>query len=642
MNFCRFYFSLFTLILLLALSIVKNSVAQSPDSISSEFDLGSFDPFAIDALSDTNDEAIDNLKSADQLITEADFLLEDQRPLDGRTKLMRALKKEPGNYRAYMLLSGYYLVHVGHFKLALRYIRKSQDLFIAQNGQPPYEAKRTQAEHAYILYLLSQARLNLDDYKGSLEVLERFAALDYKASWYAGTKAWTLMKLGKIQDAIKVARLGVIEGSEPGRTLNMLGILLSMSGQPAEALKIFKEAISYEFSMGSLGQPATPLNNSGEVFKEMFDDERAESNWLRATSLPDGCEHYLPTLNVSLLYFEQMNLEAVKRAIKTFEQCIAQYPLRNGEEHKALLSFTQGKVLQLSGNPQKSLSLFENANKSRQWFGKIGTSQDDLKAAVTSALSMTHFNIANRLKFFSTENWYDLVINQQKILFHKLASWWLKRKASRLLTEEMGQLEDINIRNTDSLLEYPTLGFILSGLSPDNLQRRIELEKKTDNRPQASVFYQAYLAESLIEHNKTHEGIFIIDQSLPLCRDRFDVLLKTHLLALRLQHIPINSKDYVNLGTSLFKLNRIGFRNYGFALPVQLTISDNNFERIINKAGFINNPLASEFKLSISNSDGQFVANADLPVVGKMRLTSDNLSDLLNRLNDTIFTEDIL
>jgi hypothetical protein len=255
---------------------------------------------------------------------------------------------------------------------------------------------------------------------------------------------------------------------------------------------------------------------------------------------------------------------------------------------------------------------------------------------------MAHFNIANRLKFFSTNSWYDWAINQQKIIFHKLTSWWLNRKARRLLTEEMGQLEDINVRNTDSLLEYPTLGFILSGLSPNNLQRRIELEKKTDTRPQASVFYQAYIAESLIHHNRTHEGIFIIDQSLPLCRDRFDVLLKTHLLALRLSQIPVNSQDYVNLGASLFKLNRVGFRNYGFALPVQLTVSDNSFAKIIKNAGFINNSAANEFKLSITRSDGQYVASADLPIVGKMRLTSDNLSDLLNRLNDTIFTEDVL
>jgi hypothetical protein len=120
------------------------------------------------------------------------------------------------------------------------------------------------------------------------------------------------------------------------------------------------------------------------------------------------------------------------------------------------------------------------------------------------------------------------------------------------------------------------------------------------------------------------------------------VLLKTHLLALRLRQIPVNSQDYVNLGASLFKLNRVGFRNYGFALPVQLTVSDNSFAKIIKNAGFINNSAANEFKLSITRSDGQYVASADLPIVGKMRLTSDNLSDLLNRLNDTIFTEDVL
>ena len=37
------------------------------------------------------------------------------------------------------------------------------------------------------------------------------------------------------------------------------------------------------------------------------------------------------------------------------------------------------------------------------------------------------------------------------------------RKARRLLAEDLDKIEDINIRHTDSLLEYPTLGDVLAG-----------------------------------------------------------------------------------------------------------------------------------------------------------------------------------
>ena len=137
----------------------------------------------------------------------------------------------------------------------------------------------------------------------------------------------------------------------------MLGILLSMHGDRDESLKIFRQAIAYELSEGNLGQPATPLNNSGEVYKEIFSEDSAESSWLKATSMPDGCDHVLPSLNLSLLYFDELNLDGAKRAMDSFESCIAQYPLRNGEEHRALVSLARGRIALLSGNPDLAIYL---------------------------------------------------------------------------------------------------------------------------------------------------------------------------------------------------------------------------------------------------------------------------------------------
>src|SRR5690606_8601721 len=148
---------------------------------------------------------------------------------------------------------------------------------------------------------LSQARLNLDDYEGAKEVLDEFSSYSYFAPWYPGSRSWVLMKLGDLEEAIRISKVGIMAGAEPGRTLNMLGILLSMTGERQGSLDVFKQAIRYELSLGQLGQPATPLNNSGEVYKEIFEEEEAERSWLRATSLPDGCEHVLRSLNLALM-----------------------------------------------------------------------------------------------------------------------------------------------------------------------------------------------------------------------------------------------------------------------------------------------------------------------------------------------------
>ena len=302
-----------------------------------------FDPFDGTQFPDPDGGNDDN-KSALELVTEAAQLFSDERLLDGRTKLLKALHKDPKQYRVHMMLSGYYIQHVGHFRLALRYALQAQELFFAKNGRPPYNDYVTESEHKQILYLLAQSRLNLDNYQGSFDTLEEFNSYGYYEEWYPGTRSWVLMKLGRLDEAIKVAKLGALSSLESGRALNMLGILYSMKGEREQSLAVFKKAIEYELSLGSEGEPATPLNNSGEVYKEAYQDDRAESSWLKAISLPDGCEHVLPSLNLAVLYIDQLNFKGAKRAIDSFESCVAQFPLRNGEEHRAFVQFARGRI----------------------------------------------------------------------------------------------------------------------------------------------------------------------------------------------------------------------------------------------------------------------------------------------------------
>jgi tetratricopeptide (TPR) repeat protein len=603
------------------------------------------DPLWSDSDSLEEDEKLDELKTADQLIGEADFLLDDQRLLDARTKLMRALKKEPKNYRAHMMLSGYYLVHVGHFRLSLRYVREAERLFLEKNGPPPYIDARALAEHGQILYLISQARLNLDDYQGALDSLDDFERLHYQAQWYPGTRAWILMKLGKIEDAIRIARAGVIGGAEPGRTLNMLGILLSMHGEREESLSIFREAIAWELSQGSNGQPATPLNNSGEVYKELFMDEKAESNWLRAMGMPDGCEHILPTLNVSLLYFDQMNLDGAKKAFDSFESCVAQYPLRNGEEHKALLAFGRGRILLLSGRAEASLEQFEQSNKDRQWFGKIGTSEQDLSAAILQSMSQAHYAIANRLRLTIVDSIWDSFFNVQEEYFHQMLGWWYERKARRLLIEELKELEDISIRNTDSLLEYPTLGTVLRGLSTVSLKTRIELEHKTDSRKVARNFYEGYLGENLLFHGNETQGLALIQNAITNARSHFDDLFKAHLQALLLTRLSPDSASYDQIIQELFTLNRVLLRDRGLALPVKISGSlGSNELTLLRQAGIIpsQNSQAS-VEITFTRHQDSILAEVKAPLAsgGVMQLKGERFSDLVNRLNENLFSIDV-
>ena len=600
------------------------------------------DPFDLPLMLGTDDQD-DEHKSVDELLLDATILLNDERLIDARTKLLKALRKDPKEYRTHMMLSGYYMQYVGHFRLALKYTKQAMDLFFDKNGKPPYQDLRAQNEHAHLLYLLAQARLNLDNYAGSLEILDEFSSYNYYGGWYAGTRAWVLMKLNRVEEAIKVARLGILMGAEPGRTLNMLGILLSLNKNREDSLKIFRDAITYEMSLGISGQPATPLNNSGEVYKEIFEEDKAETNWLRAIRLPDGCEHVLPSLNLALLYIEQQNFVAAKSTMDSFESCVAQFPLRNGEEHRALVHLARGRISLHAGNVDGAIKHFEAALQQRQWFGKIGTSVNDLVSATMISLSQALRAKNNHLLLSPKSGILDSANSLRQRAVNRTRAWWLMRRATQILTEDLNDLEDIYVRSTDSMIEYPTFGELLARLPRSSLEKRLAHESKLDDRQGATIYYKAWLAENYLSSLRRKEGIEILKQTINDARPRYDNLLKTHSLLLLLKHTSLGSDEHIKIAEEIFNLNRSKLRNYG--LPLFVNFQDLPAEIISNfeKSPFyLNNSKKSGFLIRYQYENNEHVLSflSSSTALSNFKVKGESLHQISSKFIDAVFTEE--
>jgi hypothetical protein len=585
----------------------------------------------------------DKVKSADELIAEANVLLQDERPLDARTKLLRALQRDPKAYRAHILLASYYMTQVGHFRLALKYVKQAQKLFSEEQGNPPFYSYEPRTVHGYLLYLLSQARLNLDDYAGALEVLDEFKSYGYDEDWYAGTRSWILMKLGRLDEAIKVAREGLQQGSELGRTLNMLGILLSMKGDRQGSLDIFQEATKLEFSLGKSGSPATPLNNAGEVYKEIFLESKAQGSWLKAVSLPDGCEHVLPALNLSLLLIDQINLSGAKRAIDNFESCVAQFPLRNGEEHRALVRLARGRIALHSGFAAEATKHFEEALQKQQWFGKIGTSEDDLKVALLISLSQSLQAENNYTEMRLKDGPVDIAKSKFQQTSNRIRAWWSLRRAKQILIDDLSFMEDLFIRNTDSMIEYPTFGEALKDIPSQILEEKIKKEIALDARPQAMLYYSQYRAENELANGEISKGLELLNKVLSEARPEGDALLRARALVTKLSLLDRNSVEYTALAGAAFKIFPALLRNYGLALPVNVTSQDPSLISLLADSPF----------LAISSKDLGinliYEANSNPPTLSflsdtgaghkSLKVSGTNLKELINKLADSVFTE---
>lgn len=580
-----------------------------------------FDPFDSSADEETSIED----KTADELVLDAITLLQDERLLDARSRLIQAIKKDPKNIRAHSFLGHYYMTYVGHFRLAERYIEKAFSLFYEQYGNPPYYDSLTEATHMHLYNLKSQSKLNLDLYKEALDVLDEFARQGYMASWYPASRAWILMKLGNIQDAIRVARAGVISGAEPSRTLNMLGILLSMNQQPKESISIFEAAIDLEESLGKLGNPATPLNNMGEVYEEIFDDKSAEISYLRALSKQDACEHILPALNLALLYIDQLNLIGAKKAIDNFESCIAQYPLRNGEEHRAFVHLARGRIALYAGEIDQAINHFESALQKKQWFGKIGTSIEDLQVGVMQSLAQALL-VKNNIVITTNISFFERVREIWAGIKRRIRAFWLKREAKQILIERLKDFEDLKIRNTDSMLEYPTLGGILSSIPRSFIIPRIEEQKKSDLRPHAQVFYSLYEAQI---RNDSSLALDLLSKLRP----KYDELLRTEALNL----LSDKSIEYKHL---LFNRSPVVFRNHGHRLEVKLSPSERWTRKLISRTPFIesrDSPFTLVFVRSKNGIEISFLSSN--PTTHNSRASGKDEEAVMDSLVRSIFVE---
>lgn len=618
-------FALIAFVLLCA----ANTYAQQPDEYASDL-------YPDESLTSAITNEGDDQKSATELYTEGSMLLMDERLLDARSKLLKALAKDPKFYKAHILLAGYYTSHVGHHRLALKYIKQAQDLFTEQNGPPPYSAAEVRLEHAQILYMLAQIRLSLDEYDNALAVLDRFEAAGYFGGWYPGTRAWVLMKLGRISEAIEIARVGVLAGAEPGRTLNMLGILYSVNGQREKSIKVFDEAIDYEFTLGSAGQPATPLNNQAEVYREDFDEDRAETGWSRALSLPDGCEHVLPALNLSTMLNEQLRFAESWRTMTNFNQCVAQYALRNGEEHKALVNLAMGRIQMHTGRVDQALDMLHEALQERQWFGKIGTNVDDMQAAASISLAQALRRKVNVLSSIVPTSFKERLSIYWQIIKLSTERWWLLRKTRSLVSSEMKSFEDLSIRNTDSIIEYPWIGEFMASFPEQTAIKRIEAEEAADNRSKANRYYEIFKAQVYFEHGDYASAAEIL-KKLPALREVKDAALAMNVKLMHLGMLPHTAQSFVQLAVDVYKTERSALLTNGIPLPVKIKASDALLSALSDRAFQVaDSPLIIEGgKLE----NGTYQLTLDLAGIGgeKISATGDTIEGAVNAFTAKVF-----
>ncbi len=562
-------------------------------------------------------------KSPERLLREGMLLYQTGRGIDARAKFEELLSLTPNDYKPYYHLGQYYLIDVGHFKLAYRYLKKARELFENRYtimGSEFLSDFQLQNEYSILLYLVAESALNLDFYEESLEVLNEYAEL-YQSAWYPGQKAWVLMKLKRIEEAIEVAKLGLLQGADPKRTWNILGILLSVSGQRELSLDAFSRAVDYEFTMRGNSQAATPLNNAGEVYRELFQDHYAESAWKTALSLPDGCEHILPSINLSILYTDQLRIFQALQTLADFEACYAKRPERKDTEHRTILALARGKLQIFLNKPEEALRLLSQAASDQQWFGKIGTNENDVKFAAWVSLAQAHQLESERLLDTITDSLFESFINRTSSYKHKISAWWLNRTAKLFSVQELDDFEDLSIRHTDTMITYPMLGSLLAHFDTTSLERRISRFLQTDKRKEAAAYYSHYLARNYFKNGNDAKALSLAKEVHSQFRNH-ERLMQAENLALKIlletdtffwwkqKSLILEQSENIE---ALYRISPAHLRLYGIPLPVQLDIEEgieksirNDLRSYLTKRRFIlSDSTEASYRVLVSKSAGK-------------------------------------
>jgi hypothetical protein len=350
-----------------------------------------------------------------------------------------------------------------------------------------------------------------------------------------------------------------------------------------------------------------------------------------------------------LLYIEHTKFRAAASAIDSFEKCIAQFPLRNNEEHAALVALARGRIDLHTGHIGRAIQRFETALDGTQWFGKIGTNQNDLLAAATISLAQA-LRAQNALyDTYRPTSWTEWLSIQKASSANSVRAWWLSRRARQMLIGELNDLEDLTIRNTDSLLEYPTLGDTLEGLSRISLERKLKRQREKDTRGPAQLFYDAYLGQNSLGWWRRSQGLSLLDGVIERARPQRDELLRIHAMLLRLQSTSPSNPRYRDLAYRVFNTVPAALRNYGMRLPIRLdnTPLTNSLRSAILAGPFIESNEPAGICTISAASGGASSPSIKLVftcpgTATKNRSSEDSdINRVVNKLSDALFTEEI-
>ncbi len=453
---------------------------------------------------------------------------ESGRHIRAREQAEAILAKNPDSVAGHVVLG--LALHRGEGNLGLaRYqYRKALRLFQEQHGVPTEDTPWSWQLIAYNGLADVNGDMGRDEEK--LEVLEE---RDRYYGYQPVHRAWSLMRLGRYEEAVDAAERTLLRAEEPAVLGDARTSLCGIAGElleRAQARERCLEAVELAARSG-MSNPVY-FSNAAEAALGVLAFDAAERLYLDATRVPTYGTPANPWMELTRMYVAQGRSGEARDAMRRMFAWRASQPAIIDAQTRSAIDLTSAGFLLAAGRPRQAARIAARGVDRPDRQGSISFSPGARAAGAALMDRVANLTAAEqRWEEVSWLPWNEAWRARVAALEHSLRAWWSGRRARGLLADERTLLH--------SVIPYASGSVVI----PEWLQP--ELVEVVGAGPVAAVLEQAPLVEPVLgdegylfalqaevahQRGRPEEAVLLAQRALAVL-PRAEVLLRARVAA---------------------------------------------------------------------------------------------------------------
>ncbi len=423
------------------------------------------------------------------------FLMVEQNQMIRARELGEALvADDPTSFIGHLVLA--YAQHFAeaNFPRALYHANLARQHFEARFGPEP-QTPAPWIWHARILQELANAHGDLGHHAERIALIERFNR-SYQPRMVAEV-AWSLMKLGRYDEARAAARAGLAEDG-PGQVMVALNALCAIefeAGRDGASYDACAQALAHSRQTGSV--TVVDLTNFAEAARTMFQLAEAERALLEATEASSSL-YGNPWLDLAELYTRAGRFAEAGQALSEIAAWRGKRPphARDADRNESRRGIAE--FMLVTGMHEQALSLTDKAmvTPDRRAHNSRNPAQD---RSLTALLDRRARRMAaeSRVEGATAKPWYERLLAQGEAWALEAQAFLSGRAVTRILTEDDELLVGLlRFGTASSGVQPPWLtGDLVELFGPGVMHEAIVRADQGDGRAAADPYYAALHAE---------------------------------------------------------------------------------------------------------------------------------------------------